>query len=220
MDIKNFTLAMPSNNFTIQEFNFYNLKIRDIYGSFNRNFEGILSFSFFDGIGNLIFKFNFIEPFFTGNFSIKNIDINKLTTSFNEKIIITGFMNIDGNFNISKDNFEIEAIFNSVKKRNIRQYMNFKAMELITFLSGTNSIKKMGSSNFYYKEMKGKISVKNNYLTIEGLAGEKGENQYLITKPFLLPGINILIDKKHNTIRIEEFINRVNFVIERIKQKN
>jgi hypothetical protein len=68
--------------------------------------------------------------------------------------------------------------------------------------------------------MKGKILLKNNYLTIEGLAGEKGESQYLIIKPFLLPGINILIDKRNNTIQIDELINRINLAIERIKKKN
>jgi len=194
--------------------------VKDIYGKFNKNFEGVLSFSFFDGKGDLIFKLNFIEPTFISNFSIKNIDINKLTTSFNEKIIITGFMNILGNLNISKNNLEIETIFNSMKKRNVRQYMNFGAIQLLTSLSGTSPVKRVGSSNFYYKEIKGKISVKNNYLTIEGLAGEKGESQYLVIKPILLPGINILIDKRNNTIRIDELINRVNTVIERIKYKN
>ena len=194
--------------------------MKDIYGKFNKNFEGVLSFSFFDGKGDLIFKLNFIEPTFISNFSIKNIDINKLTTSFNEKIIITGFMNILGNLNISKNNLEIETIFNSMKKRNVRQYMNFGAIQLLTSLSGTSPVKRVGSSNFYYKEIKGKISVKNNYLTIEGLAGEKGESQYLVIKPILLPGINILIDKRNNTIRIDELINRVNTVIERIKYKN
>ncbi len=129
-------------------------------------------------------------------------------------------MNILGNLNISKNNLEIETIFNSVKKRNVTQYMNFGAIQLLTSLSGTSPVKRVGSSNFYYKEIKGKISVKNNYLTIEGLAGEKGESQYLVIKPILLPGINILIDKRNNTIRIDELINRVNTVIERIKYKN
>jgi len=200
--------------------NLKNLKVKDFYGRFNKNFEGILNFSFFDGKGDLIFKVNFIEPVFTGNFSIKDFDINKLATSFNEKIIINGFMNISGNFNISKNNLEIEAIFNSAKTRNMRQYMNFGAIQLLTSLSGANPVKRVGSSNFYYKEMKGKILLKNNYLTIEGLAGEKGESQYLIIKPFLLPGINILIDKRNNTIQIDELINRINLAIERIKKKN
>ncbi|MGB9678104.1 MAG: hypothetical protein ACPLZ9_05735 [Candidatus Ratteibacteria bacterium] len=128
-------------------------------------------------------------------------------------------MNIKGEFNIGKDKFEIETIFNSVEKKGIKQFMNFGAIELLASLSGTNPVKIASSSNFYYKNIKGRILIKDNRFTIEGLLGEKGENQYLITKPFLLPGINILINKKNNTIEIDELINRVNLAIERIKQK-
>ena len=122
VDIRNLLLETEENNFSIGEFNFNNLRVKDINGSFNKNFEGFSNFLFFDGKGNLIFKFSLIEPAFTGKFSIKNIDINKFATSFNEKIIIKGFINIFGNFNISKNNLEIETIFNSVKKEILGMY--------------------------------------------------------------------------------------------------
>jgi len=153
-----------------------------------------------------------------GIFFIENLNINKLASSFNENLVITGFMNLKGNLDISGETFEIETIFNSIK-RGVKQYMNFGAVELISSLSGGNPIRRFGQTNFYYKNIAGKISIKNNYFTIEGLAGEKGENQYLVIKPFLLPGINILINKNNNTIQLDEFINRVNLAIERIKKK-
>lgn len=204
-----------------KEFSFYNLKIKDIEGFFNKNFEGYLNFYFYDGIGRIDFKlgdlnFSSINGFFT----IDNININKLALSLNDKIVINGLINLKGSFNISKEDLELEAIFKSIKRKGIKQYMNFGAIEFITSLSGANPIKQFGTSNFYYNNIGGKISIKNNHLTIEGLLGEKGENQYLITKPFLLPGINLLIDKRSNTIEINELINRVNLAIERIKQKN
>lgn len=150
---------------------------------------------------------------------INNINIKKLAFSFSEKILFEGLMDIKGEFNLGNGNFEIETVFNSVRKKGTKQFMNFGAIEILSALSGGNPIKMAGSSNFYYKEIKGKVTIKNNRFTIEGLLGEKNGNQYLITRPFLLPGINILINKKNNTIQLDELINRVNLAIERIKEK-
>ncbi|MFN4226967.1 MAG: hypothetical protein ACK4F0_02350 [Candidatus Ratteibacteria bacterium] len=128
-------------------------------------------------------------------------------------------MNIKGQFNIGKDKFEIETFFNSVRKKGVKQLMNFSAIEILSSLSGDNPIKHFGTSNFYYNEIKGKILIKDNYFTIEGLIGEKNGNQYIITKPFFLPGINILVNKNRNTIELNELINRINLAIERIKER-
>lgn len=165
------------------------------------------------------FTFHEILPLkLKGDFLLENLDISELTRSINEKILITGIINISGNFYFQKKDFEFEIIFETVKKRGIKQYMNFGAIELLTSLSGTNPIRTIGSSNFYYKKMAGKITLKNKYLTIEGLAGQKGENQYLIIKPFFMPGINILVDKRTNTIKLDELIERVKIAVERIKK--
>ncbi|MCM8810198.1 MAG: hypothetical protein NC917_00910 [Candidatus Omnitrophica bacterium] len=129
-------------------------------------------------------------------------------------------MNIKGQFNIGKGKFEIETFFNSVKKKGVKQLMNLGAIEILSSLSGGNPIKHFGTSNFYYKDIKGKILIKDNHFTIEGFIGEKDGNQYIITKPFLLPGINILINKNRNTIELDELINRVNLAIKRIKERD
>jgi len=208
---------MPENFFSCENLYFNKLEIQNINCNFKNNLQGILNFNFYGGNGKVDFQIKDLSSF-NGLFSIENLDIYKLANSFNEKIVISGFINLKGYFNIAYEKREIEINFNSVKKLGIKQYMNFGAVELIASLSGGNILKRFGSSNFYYKNIAGKISIKDNDFTIEGLAGEKGENQYLIVKPFLLPGINILIDKKNNTIHLDEFINRVNQAIERIKQ--
>lgn len=146
------------------------------------------------------------------------MNIAQLTKQINEKILITGIINITGNFYLQRKNFEFEIFFRSLEKKGVKKYMNFAAIELLTSLSGTNPVRSIGSSNFYYKKIAGKISLKNNYLTIEGLAGEKGEKQYLVIKPFLTPGINILVDKRTNTIKFDELIKRIKIAIERIKK--
>lgn len=187
-------------------------------GNFNKNFQGNVNFIFYDGKGDIYLNIQNLSSL-NGNFLIENINLKKLCFSFNKKIVFEGLMNIKGEFNIEKDKFEIETIFNSVKKKGVKQFMNFGAIEILSSLSGGNPVKQFGTSNFYYKDIKGKISIKDNHFTIEGLLGEKNENQYLITKPFLLPGINILINKRNNTIQLDELINRVNVAIERIKEK-
>ncbi|MCM8803895.1 MAG: hypothetical protein NC833_01410 [Candidatus Omnitrophica bacterium] len=220
IELKNFSIQVPQNKFLCKGLNFYNLKIEDIELFFNKNLEGYSNFYFYDGTGKVNFKLDVSFSNIKGFFTIDNININKLAISLNDKIVINGLINLVGSFNILKGNLELDTIFKSIKKKGVKQYMNFGAIEFITSLSGTNPIKRVGTSNFYYSNISGKISIKNNRLTIEGLAGEKGENQYLVTKPFLLPGINLLIDKRNNTIEINELINRVNLAIERIKQKD
>ncbi|HOK56063.1 MAG TPA: hypothetical protein PKV21_03050 [bacterium] len=199
--------------------NYGKLIIENINGKFNKDLEGDIKFSFYKGKGNIDIK-NKDFSYINGKLFIENLNLKKLAYSFNEKIVFEGLMNINGEFNIGKGKFEIDVTFNSVKKRGIKQFMNFGAIELIASLSGGNPIRMAGSSNFYYKDIKGRISIKDNRFTIEGLLGEKNGNQYLITKPFLLPGINILINKKSNTIEIHELINRVNLAIERIREKD
>ncbi|MCX7917596.1 MAG: hypothetical protein N2589_05660 [bacterium] len=126
-------------------------------------------------------------------------------------------MNFEGTFYLKGEKFEIETIFNSVRVKGKKQFMNFGAIQVLSSLSGGNPIKYVGGSNFYYKDIKGKISIKDNHFTIEGLLGEKNGNQYLVIKPLLLPGINILVNKRNNTIKLDELINRVKLAIERIK---
>ncbi|MCM8817925.1 MAG: hypothetical protein NC915_00340 [Candidatus Omnitrophica bacterium] len=218
LEFKNLKLKLPENNFFCENLKLYNLNFENILCNFTDDLQGQIKFNFYEGKGIIDVKISDFSKF-NGYFLIETIDINKLSSSFEKNIVITGFINLNGNFNIEKDKFEFETSFNSVPKRGIKQYMNFGAVEVIASLSGGSVIKQFGTSNFYYKTIAGRISLKDNYLTIEGLAGEKGDNQYLIIKPILFPGINILIDKKNNTIKFDEFINRVNLAIERIKQR-
>lgn len=152
-----------------------------------------------------------------GKFSICDINIEKLVKSIDKDIIITGIINIDGNFEIKGNDINLETLFYSKTKKGIKQFMNFGALELLTSLSGSNPIKKVGESNFYYKTIFGKVIIKNGLFTIEGLAGEKNGKQYLMIKPILLPGINILIDRKNNTIELSDLIKRIKIAIERVK---
>ncbi|MCD6397333.1 MAG: hypothetical protein J7L71_07310, partial [Spirochaetaceae bacterium] len=134
-----------------------------------------------------------------------------------KEIYISGIFNIDGNFKLEDKNYKLESKIFSVRKRRIKQIMNFGAVKFFTTLAGGNPIKMMGSSNFYYGKIGLKITAKNNRLTIEGLLGEKNGQQYIIKGRFLRSSINLAIDKGSNTINISDLKKRIKTAIKRTK---
>ncbi|MCD6408465.1 hypothetical protein J7L87_05385, partial [bacterium] len=159
------------------------------------------------------------EPFFLNvKFDIEDFNIEKFVSSISDEIYISGVINVNGFLNFKDKDVEMETTIKSVRKRGVKQIMNFGAVKVLVAMSGGNPIKSIGSSNFYYSKIGIKITLKNNYLTLEGLAGEKKNVQYMIKKSFLRQGINLTIDKKSNTIEISHFMRRIKNAIRRIKE--
>ncbi|MDX9799322.1 MAG: hypothetical protein RBT05_10750 [Bacteroidales bacterium] len=122
----------------------------------------------------------------------------------NEEVYISGVMDIEGKGYYSNGSPVLELIFKTKKSKGVKQVMNFGAVKFISSLGGGNPIKSIGSANFRYNIISGKVRIKDGYLTIEGLAGKKGD-KYFLVKSGLFGGINISIDKR-NTIKIEDLI--------------
>jgi hypothetical protein len=124
---------------------------------------------------------------------------------------------VDGNGVFTEKGPEIEVSFRSEPTRGVKQEMNFGAIRVIASLGGGSPIKAFGGSDFGYNLMAGRLTVKDNYLTIEGMAGRKGNQNFLI-KGGLFGGINLSIDSDSNTIRIEELKRRINTATQSIKK--
>ena len=159
------------------------------------------------------------EPFFLNvKFEIEDFNIEKFVSSISDEIYISGVINVNGFLNFKGKDVEMETTIKSVRKRGVKQIMNFGAIKVLVAMSGGNPMKTIGSSNFYYSKIGIKITLKNNYLTLEGLAGERRNVQYMIKKSFLRQGINLTIDRNSNTIEISHFIRRIKDAIKRIKE--
>ncbi|HRR95186.1 MAG TPA: hypothetical protein P5150_00415 [Candidatus Ratteibacteria bacterium] len=190
------------------------MKIENVNGNLNSVNDGYITFLFYDGKGKVNYeigeKLNF-------DFSIKEMNLEKLILSLTKEIHISGIVNVDGNFEKEDENYIIESEILSVRKKGIKQIMNFGAVNFFATLAGGNPIKTIGSSNFYYGQMGMKITLKNNFLTLEGLLGEKENKQYLIKGVHLRNSINLTIDKNTNTIEISDLKERIQTAIERTK---
>lgn len=211
--IKNLYLTFPGE-FSCDYVYFKKLKIEEINGYLNSFKKGKINFLFYDGKG----KINYTGgEFFKGNFLIDGLNIEKLVKKLSEEIYISGIFNISGNFELEDNNYKLESKIVSVRRRRIKQIMNFSAVKFFTTLAGGNPIKMVGSSNFYYGKVGMKIMVKNNRLTIEGLLGEKNGKQFIIKGRFLRNSINLTIDKNSNTINISDLKKRIKTAIRRTK---
>ena len=179
---------------------------------------GKVDFSVYDGRGmvNYLIK---TEPFFlNAKFDIEDFNIEKFVSSISDEIYVSGVINVNGFLNFNGKDVEMETTIKSVRKRGVKQIMNFGAVKVLVAMSGGNLIKSIGSSNFYYSKIGVKITLKNNYLTLEGLAGKRRNVQYMIKKSFLRQGINLTIDRNSNTIEISHFIRRIKDAIKRVKE--
>jgi len=190
------------------------LKIEKINGYLNSFKNGEINFLFYNGKGKINYSG---EKVFKGEFFIDGLNIEKLVKELSKEIYISGIFNINGNFELEDGNYKLESKIVSIRKRRIKQIMNFGAVKFFTTLAGGNPIKMVGRANFYYGKIGLKITVKNNRLTIEGLLGEKNGQQYIIKGRFLRSSINLAIDKSSNTINISDLKKRIKTAIGRTK---
>jgi len=91
----------------------------------------------------------------------------------------------------------------------VKQALNFGAVKALTALATGHPIRSISRQDFSYQKMAGRVTIKNGYLTIEGLAGRKGESGYLLKSRPFGQGINVLVHTKTNTIRLEDFRKRI-----------
>lgn len=148
---------------------------------------------------------------------IKGINLSHLVHSLNEEIYVSGILDAEGKGSFNKDEPQFDVVFRSRKKKGIKQVMNFGAIKVISSLSGSSPIRSFGTSDFPYGVIAGRAVINNGYLTIEGLAGRKG-NQDILIKKGIFKGINLFIDRRFNTIEIEDLQHRIIHAIETMKK--
>jgi len=214
-DITDFNLFVNSDDtsFNCKSLKYNNIVMNDIIGVIkgNNSYKGEFSFLFYNGKGECNFTLLnlFQNPEIFTEFKLKEISISSLFNSLNPQIYVSGIMNLKGYAKLNKTDKEIEVVFDTSKKKGEKQFLNFAAVKALLHFGASSLITSARKTNYSYKKLAGKITLKNGYLTIEGLAGEKGENQYLVRSGYFGPRINILVNKKTNTIKLEDFRKRI-----------
>ncbi|MCX8082900.1 MAG: hypothetical protein N3D17_05850 [bacterium] len=216
--LHNFYINLSENRFGAEKISFYKLSAYDVIGTLNDITYGDASFSFYGGKGSLKYRIEDLcaKPPVSFTANIRGINISPLVHSLNEDIYISGILDAEVRGSLNKDTPDIDVVFRSKKKRGIKQVMNFGAIKVISSLSGS-PIKSFGSSDFPYGVIAGRVTMNNGYLTIEGLAGRKGLHEILIKKG-VFKGINLFIDRRFNTIKIEDLQRRITHAVETMKK--
>lgn len=216
--LNNFYLDLPNNLFGAEKISFYQLSVNNIKGILSDITQGQLSFSFYGGTGVVTYNIEDLrsKPPVSFNMQVNNINISKLIHDLNEEIYVSGFLNAEGKGSLNKDQPQLDIVFESRKKSGVKQVMNFGAIKVISSLSGS-PVKSFGTSDFPYSIIKGRAIINDGYLTIEGRAGRKGEQDILIKKG-LFKGINLFIDRRFNSIKIDDLQRRIMHAVETMKK--
>jgi hypothetical protein len=215
------SLQLPAGKFGCRKIMAGQIPVKNLKGKFDRDYKGEITFVLAGGDG--IVNFNFDDtrhsPFFSFDYKLNSLNLGALVNSLNREIEMSGIIDIagDGTYKTGED-MDMTVEFNSVKRRGVGQYMNFSAVQVISALGGGNPVKTMGSANFNYSKIAGRITLKENYITLQGLAGESRGQQYLIRGGIFGTGMNLMIDEKSNTIKLQELIDRVKNAVDRISR--
>jgi len=207
LNLENLEVEIPLNTFSADKARFNRFEISGIKGSFDEEIKGSAVFLSYKGQGDIRYAAHdlFEDPSLSFDFKIEGLNLSDFVTSLSEDVYISGIMDVEGKGRLDKKGPAIEITFRSKKERGVKQVMNFGAVKVISSLGGGSPIKAIGSSNFAYSLIAGRATIKEGYLTIEGLAGERSGRQYLV-RSGLWGGINLTIDRETNTIKIDELV--------------
>ena len=200
-----------------RKINFAKIKCDEIKGKItriNEKYKGNITFNFYDGSGNVSFVTNENMPLkIYARAEINKINLLKLVQSLNPDIVVTGLVNVISFLEIGNKEFSMQAKIDNIPQRPFSQKLNISAVRALASLGSSGfagSIgRKFGSSDFYYRKLSGVISITNGQLTIEGTAKKAGDNDYLVTSEIFGSGINVLVDRKNNSIHIEDLKQRI-----------
>jgi len=144
---------------------------------------------------------------------ISDFNLENFCQSYKEAGLISGILECRFKMKGTKEIFpEISASFFTVKKPEVKQTISFRAIEKISFLTGSSFIKKR-LTDYPYRKLAGSFQIKDGYFTLRGDI-KKGGKQYLLLGPFFGQSINILIDPKQNTISLNDLKMRLKRVLE------
>ena len=178
---------IPPGTFSSDAISFRNFGMTGVNGHFNNDLEGENLFSFYGGDGRINYSFsgNTDQASLSFSFRLENVDLSGFAASLNKDVYVSGRMDIEGSGNFSEGVRALEISFRSRRTRGVKQVMNFGAVKAISSLGGGNPVKAVGGSNFGYSLIAGRVTIRNEFLTVEGACrGEGGHAVYSQKRPF------------------------------------
>ena len=207
--LEHFSLELPENRFKAGKFRFQNLAAENISGNFSEELKGSANFTAYGGKGNIAFGMENEAEQFAAEFifNVKGLALADFVRALSDEVYIAGVLDINGKGAFGGGAPEVAVSFRSRPVKGVKQVMNFSAINVLASMGGGNPVKAIGSSNFGYRLIAGRLTVRDKHLTIEGMAGTRGRHNLLI-KGGTFRGMNLSIDRESNTISMEEIKRR------------
>ena len=96
--------------------------------------------------------------------------------------------------------------------KGIRQYLNVHALKALVAISTGSPIGLLAGRDYGYRKLKAAVTYRNGLLSIEGFARQEKDRSYILLGNLLGYTINISMDPRGNTIKLDDLKQRLNQV--------
>ena len=175
-----------------------------------------VSFSFYKAAGNGDLSVRRSEngkPLILGHLNLAGLDIFSLSTIYGNGALMSGIANLDYNFQTGESGLESwRAILETVPVKGVRQYLNVRALKALLAISTGSPVGLLAGQDYGYRKLKAAVTYQDGLLSIEGLARREKDRDYVLLGNFMGYTVNISMDPRGNTIKLDDLKQRLNQV--------
>jgi len=204
----------PDFYISLRDLTFGNMRIPSAGGTLypqEGRYLGEISFSLWEGKGVAQLSIPVTvgkSPKLVGRIDLHKMQLEKFARSLNPEIVFTGLIDIVSFIELARGHVFVQASFENIKGKPGIQKLNFGALKALANFGSANIAGSISRGDFYYRRLAGIITYNDGFLTVEGRAKSGQKYDYLMTSGYF-SGINIIVDRTGNTIRIEDLKNRI-----------
>ncbi|MBU2494905.1 MAG: hypothetical protein KJ935_00145 [Candidatus Omnitrophica bacterium] len=186
------------------------------YDSENGTLSSHVSFSFYKAAGGGDFSVQRSEngkPSIFGHLNLSGLDLLSLSTIYGNGAQMSGIANLGYNFQTGESGLESwRALFETVPVKGVRQYLNVRALKVLLAISAGSPVGFLARNDYGYRKLKAAVTYRDGLLSIEGLARREKGRDYILLGNLLGYTVNISMDPKGNTIKLDDLKQRLNQV--------
>ncbi|MFA5392913.1 MAG: hypothetical protein WC081_00840 [Candidatus Ratteibacteria bacterium] len=175
-----------------------------------------VSFSFYEAVGGgdlLVRRSESGKPSISGHLNLAGLDLLSLSTIYGNGAQMSGIANLDYVFQTGESGLESwRALLETVSMKGVRQYLNVRALKALLAISNGSSVKFLSGKDYGYRKLKAAVAYQDGLLSIEGLARKEKDRDYILLGNLLGYRVNVAIDPRFNTIKMDDLKQRINQV--------
>lgn len=184
------------------------------YSSSSEEFYSDASFRFFDASGR-----GRLDGFPAGDedgvnyrasLAVEGLDLLSLSSVYGGGAVISGRANLDCELALGAGGIDwLRVSFETVPERDVRQYLNFRAVKALVALSTDTPLRMFSEADYGYRKIAGEIFYHDDYLRIIGRARQEADRNYLLLGTVFGRHVNVAVDPRFNTVRLADLRRRL-----------